>query len=329
MNYVERYIYAVTKRLPVKQREEIGKELRGLIEDMLSEHAGDSEPTEKDIEAVLVELGEPALLADKYMDAKRCLIGPENFDNYLLVLKIVVAAVAVGMTIALAIGYAVSPPENFAGALGNFIASILSAIIQAFAWVTFIFALIEHFGTDVVPSKGWKPADLPQVPEKSALIKPVGPIVGIVFAVLFIILFNFSSELMGAYFIENGKLSTVIPLFNKDVLSGYLPLINVFFALAIIKEYIKLITGKWTISLAAVNAVLNAVSLVISIVIFTNPGIWNGEFTLQLLKASTIPVEIDINMFWRMFTNGLIFILAFAFILDSITALLKARKQRV
>ncbi len=128
--------------------------------------------------------------------------------------------------------------------------------------------------------------------------------------------------------IENGKLSTVIPLFNKDVLSGYLPLINVFFALAIIKEYIKLITGKWTISLAAVNAVLNAVSLVISIVIFTNPGIWNGEFTLQLLKASTIPVEIDINMFWRMFTNGLIFILAFAFILDSITALLKARKQR-
>ena len=105
-------------------------------------------------------------------------------------------------------------------------------------------------------------------------------------------------------------------------------MINVFFALAIIKEYIKLITGKWTISLAAVNAVLNAVSLVISIVIFTNPGIWNGEFTLQLLKASTIPVEIDINMFWRMFTNGLIFILAFAFILDSITALLKARKQR-
>ena len=39
MEMVERYIYAVTKKLPEKQRSDIEQELRSLIEDMLSAQA--------------------------------------------------------------------------------------------------------------------------------------------------------------------------------------------------------------------------------------------------------------------------------------------------
>jgi hypothetical protein len=35
MEMIDRYVYAVTKRLPEKQREDVSDELRGLIEDML------------------------------------------------------------------------------------------------------------------------------------------------------------------------------------------------------------------------------------------------------------------------------------------------------
>lgn len=72
----ERYIYAVTRRLPRKQREDVSMELRGLIDDMLDERCGDVVPTEKDIRVVLTELGTPQELYARYdEEADKCLIG--------------------------------------------------------------------------------------------------------------------------------------------------------------------------------------------------------------------------------------------------------------
>ena len=50
---VERYIYAVTKRMPRKQQEDVSLELKGLIEDMLMERCGGEQPGTEDIQAVL------------------------------------------------------------------------------------------------------------------------------------------------------------------------------------------------------------------------------------------------------------------------------------
>lgn len=55
MEMMERYIYAVTRKLPQSQREDIGKELRGLIEDMLEERVPIGTVTEKDLEDVLID----------------------------------------------------------------------------------------------------------------------------------------------------------------------------------------------------------------------------------------------------------------------------------
>ena len=72
---IERYIYAVTKQLPKKNREDVSMELRGLIDDMLSERCA-VEPTERDVRDVLTELGTPRELYAKYdEDADKCLIG--------------------------------------------------------------------------------------------------------------------------------------------------------------------------------------------------------------------------------------------------------------
>ncbi len=103
-----RYVYAVVRRLPAAQKADIEKELRGLIEDMLA--ARSSEPGKEDIDAVLSELGKPAVLAAKYGDAKNWLIGPGYYDVYLMLLKIVLAVVAFGVTVAQAIGFFVDPP---------------------------------------------------------------------------------------------------------------------------------------------------------------------------------------------------------------------------
>lgn len=67
---IERYIYAVTKYLPRKNKDDIKEELTGLISDMLDERCGDLPPTEKDVRVVLAELGNPTDLAAKYSPDK-------------------------------------------------------------------------------------------------------------------------------------------------------------------------------------------------------------------------------------------------------------------
>ncbi|HEX3020784.1 MAG TPA: hypothetical protein VHP81_00125 [Lachnospiraceae bacterium] len=69
MNLIERYVYDVTKNLSVGTREDVGRELRSNIEEMLPENATDNE-----IHEVLEKIGNPSRLADEYNPKKRYLM---------------------------------------------------------------------------------------------------------------------------------------------------------------------------------------------------------------------------------------------------------------
>ena len=98
---IARYLYAVTKRMPRKKREDVTRELQSLIEDMLAERCGPVTPTEKDIRVVLTELGTPQELYEKYDEGgKKCLIGPPYYGTYCFVLKIILSCSAFGLTLA-------------------------------------------------------------------------------------------------------------------------------------------------------------------------------------------------------------------------------------
>ena len=88
---IERYIYAVTKRLPQKVQKDISDELRTLIDDMLVERCGELVPEEKDIRVVLTELGTPEELYEKYNpDNKKCLIGSPYYSTYFLLFSMLI-----------------------------------------------------------------------------------------------------------------------------------------------------------------------------------------------------------------------------------------------
>ncbi|MDF2520894.1 MAG: hypothetical protein K0R84_1522, partial [Clostridia bacterium] len=173
MDMINRYIYAVTKRLPEKQRDDIEKELRTLIDDMLEKYDGE-EAYETKVQKVLLDLGDPEILANNYRAAKRYLIGPQNFDNYMLILKIVMGAVFLGISISSAITGILAAEKNLIDIVASYIGILFSALLQAFAWVTIAFAIAEHNGVKVndhVQMKDtWNPAQLPPVPDKKAAI---------------------------------------------------------------------------------------------------------------------------------------------------------------
>lgn len=81
---IERYIYAVTKRLPERMRDEVKEELNANIHDMLPKN-----PTDQDIDELLHKLGHPRELARNYHGEDRYVISPLFYDDYIQVLKIV------------------------------------------------------------------------------------------------------------------------------------------------------------------------------------------------------------------------------------------------
>ncbi len=287
---VDRYVYDVTRRLPKAQREDIDQELRGLIEDML-EQAGPN-PSKEDIEAVLSELGRPSELASKYRGTKRVLIGPELIDTYYLVLKIVMGAVALGITIATLVGIIAAPPSHFWIALADYFSSLVSAVVQAFAYCTIVFALIERFARRKENWKqdAWKPADLPEVPKAKARIKPSGPIAGIVLSVIALMVFNTVPHLIGIYVFDNTV--TITPVFNLEVLRSLIIFIDIIFCLSIVKEAFRLVSGKHTLMLATVVTVTNVAAIILVITVFLPPAIWNGELIPSIVPKVLVGLSV-------------------------------------
>jgi hypothetical protein len=322
---IDRYVYQVTRRLPAAQRADIEAELRGLIDDMLA--AKTDAPTKDDIAAVLRELGRPAELAAKYSDSTRYLIGPEYFDLYLLVVRIVLAATAFGMALALVIGYATSPPGSIAGAVANFFVSVVSVLVQAFAWVTVIFALIERWAKGS-PAKAvpFNPADLPPVPTQKAAIKRSEPIVGIVFTVLFLVLLNAAPQLFSAYIAMDDTLC-VVPVFDLAVFHRLLPLIDVMICLGLVKELLRLIIGRHTLPLSFVLTALNVVSAIMFILLFgPASGVWNPDFMSQI--GTEWSLSADAAHLWSLAPKILVGLCIFGSVVDSIQLIVRGARHR-
>ena len=217
MNYdlIERYIYAATKRLSRKQRDDVAQELRGLIDDMLNERCGEVTPTEKDIRVVLTELGTPQELSAQYdEDAKKCLIGQPYYSTYKFVLKIVLLAAAGGITIANLMLQMVEPQEWFA-AITGWLVMVYNCLLAAFTIVTLLFAFFYHKGVQITEPFNFD--NLPPVPKRTQEITKWECIAGIVFCVLFAVLFLVVPQILGIIIDVNGQ---KISLFEVSALQG-------------------------------------------------------------------------------------------------------------
>lgn len=283
MNLIDRYIYAVARKLPQKQRADIEKEIRTLIDDMLEEYPEELSEEAK-ISKVLLKLGDPEKLADNYREAKRYLIGPQLYDNYIFMLKIVSYAILLGISIATVVGGFFDSTINPAKVITSYIATLVGALTQGFAWVTIGFAATEYYGVDLKDkdfAKGeWSLSALPQIPEKEQLISRVGSAFGILFGTVFASIFYFAPQVFAAY-LRSGD---YIPLFDLAVLSRYKYLIILVFILGILKEIFKLIEGRWSLRLAVALTVLSVASLVFSLALFTAPGLWNEAFLSTIMN---------------------------------------------
>ena len=189
---IERYIYAVTKRMDRRQRDDVAQELRTLIEDMLAERCSERRPEEKDIRVVLTELGTPQELYSQYdPDRDKCLIGQPYYSTYKFVMKIVLTAVAVGMTIAHLLLALVEPQEVVPAVLG-WLNALWNCSFGCFAFVTVLFAFFQRKGVRVTEPFSFE--ELPPVPKRTQEIPKWESIAGIVVCLIFGVVVIFTPE---------------------------------------------------------------------------------------------------------------------------------------
>lgn len=139
---IERYIYAVTKKMSSKIRNDVADELKTLIYDTIDERYNDKEVTLSDAKIILTELGSPNQLYEKYDNSSdKCLIGQPYYNYYKDILKIVLTCAIFGIVLSYIINI-----EN--QSISKFISDIIFAAILSFSFVTLIFIFMYKFNID-------------------------------------------------------------------------------------------------------------------------------------------------------------------------------------
>lgn len=291
---MERYIYEVVSKLPKNQREEITLELRELIGDMAEE---------KTMDEALSELGDPRVFARKYKGDHRYLIGPEYYDNYITILKIVLPILA-GLSVAAGVvqmiigsGNGIDTSNGVGDAVTGIVntttdifgittGSILESLIGAFGVITFIFAVMERNNVKMNTAKkkgttGWTPGSLQPIPSHKAVIKKADCIVSMAFNLIFGVLLVFAPRVFSAYYFQDGKLVKMIPIFNVEYWNITAVLFAIVFILGFMDEVVKLIKGCYCKIVLASGIISGIINLAITAVIFKALPLFNSKFFEQ------------------------------------------------
>lgn len=321
----ERYVYAVSRQLPFKQRADVELELHGLIEDMLEARCGEAEPAEADLRAVLEALGPPGKLALGYLpQGGRALIDGPSFGLYKYVLRIVLLCVALGVTVAGLVAFIANP--GLAGPwyapVLEWLGSLVSGGVYGFAVLTLIFALFQRLGRPITGS--FSLDELPEVPGEKERIGRAGPVLGIVFAVLFCVVFLAAPGVLLT--LVDG---VIYPVFNQDLLRYRWPIILLLGLLGVAYSSFELYEGRRTRRLAVVSVLDNLLSILLVCLLFGGANVLNPQLVQAMDRVlGNGPEEAFLNGVMQGANYWLMALVVFALLLDSATTIWDTVRHR-
>ena len=320
MNLIDRYVAEVGKNLPLlKGREDIEKELRSTLEDMIEDRAsttGRMRDEAMEIE-LLKEYGSPQQVAATY-NPHPYLIGPRLFPFFLFVLKIVITVVVSVMLGLAGVSAVTDTPMmgmDFVKIIGGGLGNALSAAIAAFGNVVIVFAILERVLPDKEISgfndeKDWDPASLTKEPDPDS-VKRGELIAEIIFTFLGLALLNLYPEILGAVIFTEGE-RFFIPIFS-DVFFKFMPWINAIFLAEIVLDIYLLRNALWTPIARVAKIIIEAASIVLTVIILRTPNIVG--FTAESFKnfpESSIDGQLLMTIFNISFSIALIVVIIVA-----------------
>jgi hypothetical protein len=275
MKLIDRYIAEVGRYLPQKSRDDIEKEIRSTLEDMLEDRSAENDhPIDDEMTAqVLKEFGHPLKVAASYMP-QRYLIGPQLYPYFIMVMKLaLLLALAVGL-IRLSMGI-IQADASIDAIVRIVVDSFLNMGSVAFTTlgnVVLVFGIMEWMLPKVkdIPLE-WDPHTLPDETPKPEKLNTSDVIANLVFMVVGILIFNFYPQILGVGFIHNREW-VFIPWLSETFFQ-YLPWFNVIWGLEVVKGIALLRAGRWQPTLRWFSIVLDVLQIGMLYVLVKGPSI--------------------------------------------------------
>lgn len=274
MKYIELYLAEIERRLPQRNREDILKEIRSTLMDMVDDQNPDSNqaPDEETIKKVLKDFGSPRKVAQRY-NKHNYLIGPNLFPTYLQVLKVVLIIFAGFSLLGLIIAVVSqpTPDRSMFEAIAESIAGLFSSLFAAFGIVTLSFAGIERTTPEqwkVKVEQEWQPDDLVKEKDRKR-VKFTEIAFEVTFTLIFIVLINGFLDRIGIYYLSDGSWVSS-PVLNENF-QRYVPWITTNAALGILLDLYLIRKGYWDAAATIGKVFINALAIALSFVILTGP----------------------------------------------------------
>lgn len=225
---LKNYLYTIGLYLPVKQRNEILKDIEASVYEILEKKYGVKDYSVDEIKQVIIDFGNPKQVAENYLGETLTFISSDLFNEYFLALKIALFGGNIGILVANFIKIDASSINI------TYIISLLEELVQTslsiFGLITLIFYLVNRaiIKEKVVSKDIWSIDSLKELIEDKDKVERFELGIESVFLIILTFgLFNFIINL-GSWF-------------NQIVLVVF----YIFIAISLILNLYLIIKGKW------------------------------------------------------------------------------------
>ena len=285
----DRYVHATTRWMAEARRDDIARELRASIDDMVTGRVEAGEPEADAEREVLTDLGDPAALAAQYGNQPLHLIGPRYFLLWrrLTFLGLIWIPATIGVIAALA---ELASNDNPASVIGHGVLVAIQTAVHVVFWSTLAFAILERVDVDA-KLPGWSVDRLPEVPQKQqiGLAEMISGVfvTGLVIAVL--VLQQFRSWV-------EGPGGDDVPVLDPDLWSFWLPLLIAVLVVSMAFEVVKYRIGSFTWPVVAGTAVISLGWVVPFVYLAANDMLLSREFVAALDITPTMLDTINLGI---------------------------------
>ena len=165
----DRYVHATVRDLPAERRDDLGRELRSTIADMVEGHLAAGLAPEEAERRALADLGRPAALAANYLDGPQHLIGPRFYGVWRRLLRNLLAWVPLTVaSLAMVAQVADADDPTVGSVVVEGLGTAAMTAIQIAFWTTLVFAALER-SKEAATLPDWSPDDLPDLPEEASV----------------------------------------------------------------------------------------------------------------------------------------------------------------
>jgi len=312
---LNRYLLAVKRELTSKQREDIAAEIESYLLDLLEERFPKTEEiTEAQITEVLQEMGAPRKVAAQY-SPQRYLVGPRLFPVYVLVLKIVLAAVIGALTLSTIINSVIGDASTTWLAVFEYFGTIWSGALSAVGTLTLVFAIIEHVSKgneikEIDELQELKISDLPELPADEKEPSKIGLSIEIALGIIGIMFFTYINSTGGRVpvFFNPQREMQLVRVFTDNFLR-FVPLMLALAGLdltrngmLLVQGYHSALTNWWQICTQGAHVILMAFMIkslpLITLDVFQNIDGVDLDFAhLGSLANTGLAIVMAVGMF--------------------------------